>query len=70
MRIKNETLSFNPRIPKQWNAYSFKVNFRNQILTVNVSQDKTTFTLEGDGELNILVNGENTLLEPDHKIVL
>lgn len=70
MRIKNDTLSFNPRIPKQWNAYSFKVNFRNQILTVNVSQDKTTFTLEGDGELNILVNGENTLLEPDHKIVL
>ncbi|MFV0304659.1 MAG: family 65 glycosyl hydrolase domain-containing protein, partial [Moheibacter sp.] len=30
MRIKKNTLSFEPRIPKEWNAYSFKVNFRNQ----------------------------------------
>ena len=32
MRIQNNSLSFTPKIPKQWKAYSFKVNFRNQIL--------------------------------------
>ena len=31
-------LSFEPRIPKQWDGYSFKVNFRNQILKVTVEK--------------------------------
>ena len=56
MRVKNNMLSFVPKIPKQWNAYSFKINFRNQILKVNVAQSKTTFTLESNSELQILVN--------------
>lgn len=70
MRVKNDTLSFEPKIPKQWKAFSFKVNFRNQILTVEVSHDGTTFTLEGDRELNIIINGQNTPLQPRTKIVL
>ncbi|MFI2744675.1 glycosyl hydrolase family 65 protein, partial [Zhouia sp. PK063] len=45
MRVKNDMLHFSPRIPKQWEAYSFKVNFRNQILKVKVTQYKTTFSL-------------------------
>ena len=28
MRVKNDTLYFSPKIPDQWEAYSFKVNFR------------------------------------------
>ena len=38
MRIVNNMLSFSPKIPKGWNSYSFKVNFRNQAITVNVTQ--------------------------------
>jgi maltose phosphorylase len=57
MRIKNNILSFAPKIPKQWKEYSFKINFRNQILKVNVTQNKTSFGLEGDKELEIQVNG-------------
>ncbi|WP_338732760.1 glycoside hydrolase family 65 protein [Mangrovimonas cancribranchiae] len=57
MRVKNDMLSFEPQIPKQWQAFSFKVNFRNQILKVNVSQKETNFELEGTTDLTILVNG-------------
>jgi maltose phosphorylase len=61
MRIKNDKLSFNPQIPKQWEAYSFKINFRNQILKVNVYQNETTFELEGKHDLEILVNKKKLL---------
>lgn len=58
MRVENDQLSFKPQIPEQWKAYSFKVNFRDRILKVDVSSGKTEFTLEGEDSLEILVNGK------------
>ena len=49
-------ISFETRIPSQWKRYSFKVNFRNQVLRVNVSQNDTSFELIKGEELSILVN--------------
>ncbi len=65
MRIKENTLSFNPKIPQQWEGYSFKVNFRNQIIKVNITQTDTSFEIDGDSELNILVNGKQVTVSPD-----
>ncbi|CAL67099.1 glycoside hydrolase family 65 protein [Christiangramia forsetii] len=58
MRVENDQLSFKPQIPEQWKAYSFKVNFRDRILKVDVTSGKTEFTLEGEDSLEILVNGK------------
>lgn len=57
MRVKNDQLHFSPKIPKEWKGYSFKINFRNQILKVAVNHDDTTFTVDGDQDLTIVVNG-------------
>ncbi|MCF6141758.1 glycoside hydrolase family 65 protein [Flavobacterium sp. K77] len=57
MRVKENVLHFSPKIPKEWTAYSFKINFRNQILTVNINHDQTTFSVDGDKTLEIMVNG-------------
>ncbi|MDW8850162.1 glycoside hydrolase family 65 protein [Flavobacterium sp. MMLR14_040] len=57
MRVKNDQLHFSPKIPKEWKGYSFKINFRNQILKVAVNHDETTFTVDGDQDLTIIVNG-------------
>ena len=57
MRVKENVLHFSPKIPKEWTAYSFKINFRNQILTVNINHDQTTFSVDGDRTLEIMVNG-------------
>jgi len=57
MRVKNDQLHFSPKIPKEWKGYSFKINFRNQILKVDVNHDETTFTVDGDQDLTIVVNG-------------
>ncbi|UWY29625.1 glycoside hydrolase family 65 protein [Flavobacterium sp. TR2] len=57
MRVKNNQLHFSPKIPKEWKGYSFKINFRNQILKVSVNHNETTFTVDGDQDLTIVVNG-------------
>ncbi|MCL4136955.1 UNVERIFIED_CONTAM: hypothetical protein GTU68_002222 [Idotea baltica] len=58
MRIKENTLSFEPKIPEQWKFYSFKVNFRNHIIRVNVSHTETTFELLDGAAITILVNNK------------
>lgn len=69
MRIIEDTLSFDPRIPKQWKAYSFKVNFRKQIIKVTISQNKTIFELEdGSNEVSIQVKGKPIILVPNKSI--
>ncbi|WP_029033483.1 glycoside hydrolase family 65 protein [Salinimicrobium terrae] len=64
MRMVEGKLSFNPRIPEGWDSYSFKVNFRDQILKINVAPEKTSFTLEGNNPLEILVKGNPVKVEP------
>jgi len=65
MRVENNQLSFKPQIPEQWKAYSFKVNFRDRILKVQVSVEKTEFSLEGNDSLDILVNGKSLEVLPN-----
>lgn len=68
MRVKNDTLHFEPRMPKQWKGFSFKINFRNQILKVSVHENETKFALEGDQPLKVMVFGKEVLVEPNSLI--
>ncbi len=70
LRIKKGTLSFTPKIPKEWKGYTFKVNFRNQIIKVNVSQEGTSFTLEGDSDLLIFVEDKEVKISPNNLITV
>ncbi|MGY6649082.1 family 65 glycosyl hydrolase domain-containing protein [Wenyingzhuangia sp. IMCC45574] len=66
MRIKNNMLSFEPRIPKEWEGYTFKINFRNQIVHVHITQENNHFTVDGDTDLTILVNGKEIIAKASH----
>lgn len=70
MRVKNDTLHFTPRIPNEWEGYSFKINFRNQILKVSVAAGETKFAIEGNKELTVFVNGKEILVEPDSLVTV
>ena len=65
MRVKNNQLAFTPKIPKQWDSYSFKVNFRNSIIKVNVCRNDTKFELESETELQVLVNNKPVTIQPN-----
>ncbi|MFN8325437.1 glycoside hydrolase family 65 protein [Flavobacterium sp.] len=70
MRVKNNQLHFEPRIPKEWNGYSFKINFRNQILKIAVHQNETKFSLEGNNSITVFVNGKEVLVEPNSLVTV
>jgi len=70
MRVQNNTLSFSPKIPKGWNSFSFKVNFRNQVITINVNQNVTHFEIDGKQEIDILVNGELVTVFPNKLVTV
>ena len=63
MRVKDNQLHFAPKIPSQWNAYSFKINFRNHIIKVQVSASGVDFKVDGDTSLEIVVNGQPRRIE-------
>jgi len=65
MRIKNDSLMFSPKIPHQWQAYSFKINYKHQILTIKVTNENTTFNLSGDKKLKIQVNDQWVTITPN-----
>ncbi|MEP0133731.1 MAG: glycoside hydrolase family 65 protein [Eudoraea sp.] len=69
MRMKDDKLSFAPKIPKQWNSYSFKVNFRNRIIKVNVTEHQTSFEYDGTAEMTIRVNDKRVLLKPSQETI-
>lgn len=70
LRVKNDSLHFSPKIPKEWKGYSFKINFRNQILKVSINHNDTQFSLEGSKELNVFVNGTSVLVEPNSLVTV
>ncbi|MBL7474025.1 glycoside hydrolase family 65 protein [Robertkochia sediminum] len=70
MRIKDDMISLEPRIPSQWEGYSFKVNFRDTILKVNVAQRGTTVTIEKGEAISLKVNGETVEVAPDKAITV
>lgn len=63
MRVKDNALHFSPKIPKQWQGYSFKINFRNQILKVTITQNDTQLSLEGTTDITVFVNEKPVLVK-------
>lgn len=70
MRVKNNQLHFEPKIPKEWNGYSFKVNFRNAIIKVEVNHQETKVSVEGNKEIEVVVNGKKTNIESDGLVTI
>lgn len=63
MRILEGKLSFQPLIPSEWETYSFKINFRGNLLKVTVSHAGIQFDLEGNQVLDICLNGKEMQLK-------
>ncbi len=65
LRIVKDMLSFAPKIHRKWKEFSFKINFRNQLVIVKIKQKSACFELAGNQELSILVNDNLIKLSPN-----
>jgi len=70
MRVKNNKLYFEPKIPAQWEGYSFKINFRGQVLKVSVQPGETHFSLEGGQDMDVVVNGNAVTVKPNELVTV
>lgn len=65
MKVLNNELCFTPQIPKNWDRYAFKINFRNHILQVNVTKEKTSLKLIKGDEITVKINGKEINLSKE-----
>ena len=42
LRIRNGQVHIDPKLPKAWNSFSFKINFRGMTIKVQVAKEKVT----------------------------
>ncbi|MTI49197.1 MAG: glycoside hydrolase family 65 protein [Firmicutes bacterium] len=65
MRISDGTIDFNPNIPDDWEKYSFKILFRNNLIKVSVSEKEVSVDLESGDSINIKLFNKNYLLSKE-----
>jgi maltose phosphorylase len=41
VQVIDDHLHINPKLPKQWTGYAFKINYRGNLVEVNVKSDQT-----------------------------
>lgn len=70
MRVKNNQLHFNPFIPKGWNSYSFRLNFREAHLEFKM--DKSQFRVYNHSRANIelVVHGQSHHLPAKRELTI
>ena len=58
MRVINEQLHFNPFIPEQWQGYSFKIRFRNNLLKISANTNEVQISNESKKDISLQVLGK------------
>jgi len=62
-------LRFEPRISKEWNGYSFKINFRNPDFKISVHQNKQTLAWKVKQAISVFRrNGKKEVLVEANKL--
>ena len=68
--MKENQLSFSPKISKHWTSYSFHLNFRGRLIFIEVDHNKARVQLVEGEEIAVLLNGKPEQLSKENlKIV-
>ncbi len=70
MRIQQNQLHLNPTCPDQWQAYSFKINFRDHLLKINVSKTQIEIYNQSKTSLTIRVFGNEVTIDAKSKKIV
>ncbi len=62
MRARDGKLYFNPKLPKQWKQLSFKINFRDAVLKIDLSETSHKIEKLSGESVEVIVHGERIKL--------
>lgn len=62
VRIAEGRLEFHINLPKEWQGFTFKLNFRGSILKINSDNSGCVFTLENQKPVTFYLDGKEILL--------
>lgn len=62
--IRNDILTVNPRLPKQWQKVSFPLNWKGQCVRIEIAKEQITLTNLSQRTLKIMVRNSLVTLEP------
>ncbi|KOR76724.1 glycoside hydrolase family 65 protein [Paenibacillus solani] len=63
MRLKESGLSLSPAIPKDWEKYAFRLNFRGRLIGVSIEKDGVTLEIVEGDSIEIKLYNEVVMLE-------
>ncbi|HWR99417.1 MAG TPA: family 65 glycosyl hydrolase domain-containing protein [Prolixibacteraceae bacterium] len=69
MRIKNDKLNFSPVLPEKWEGYSFRINFRNAIIKMEVNKQEILLENFSSEEITLEVYGKEQVIAPKGKMI-
>ena len=69
LRTNKGILELNPTIPKGWNAYSFKIFYKKNLLEIKISKDEIEIRLLEGKNLELYVYGEKVYLKNLSEII-
>jgi alpha,alpha-trehalose phosphorylase len=58
LRIKDDTIHFNPVVPKEMEGYRFNIQIRNSLINVYIRDNQATYTLK-KGEMIEFFHNDN-----------
>ena len=62
MKTNTGTLSFAPLLPKEWDHYSFHINYRGRLLAVSVNQKEVQIDLKDGAALAMMLYEKEIIL--------
>lgn len=65
MQILSDNLAFFPSIPEQWQKYTFRVNFRERTLYIEVTHTTIRIILKTGNNLDVLINDKTHTIQRD-----
>jgi maltose phosphorylase len=68
MRVHDGSLHFNPFIPGKWKSFSFNINFRGAVLSVEIRKELTRITNQSNVDIQISVRKKVCLLKVNQMI--
>ena len=58
LRIKENHISLNPKLPNKWSCYKFKFLYKASVIEVNVKADKTVINAQCRSDISLKVKGK------------